>query len=303
MSEIVNFYERRGENMVKTAFLMVGFVGLFAVFGYFIGYLYPEATYVLPFAFIFSLGFSFVSYYYSDKIVLGISKATPANKKDHFEFYTVVENIALGTGMPMPKLYVIKDSSPNAFATGRGKKHATVVATIGLLRKLNRSELEGVMAHEMAHVGNNDMLLMTVVAVLVGTIVMVMDWFWRIRIYGGGARDKKESGAIFIVLALVIAILTPLIAQIVKFAVSRQREFLADATAVKYTRNPNGLIGALKKISSSREPLEVANKATAHLYFENPLDNISGSASVGKFKNLFSTHPPVSERILRLEQM
>jgi len=302
MAQIINFYERQSENIAKTFGLLIGFVVLFSLFAYFIGYIYNGSQYFLPFAFLFSLGTSFVSFYFSESIVLAASKAHKASKKEYFNFYTVVENISLGTGLPMPKLYVIDDSAPNAFATGRDKHHASIVATTGLLESLNRPELEGVMAHELSHVGNNDMLLMTVVAVLVGTVVMVMDWFWRVRIRVGDDDDKK-SGAIFLVIALVFAILTPLIAQLIKFAISRQREFLADATAVKYTRNPTGLVNALIKVASSKEPLEVANKATAHLYFENPLDNVQGSEGVGFLKNLFSTHPPVSERIKRLQEM
>jgi heat shock protein HtpX len=302
MAQIVNFYERQSENVAKTMALLVGFVILFSLFAYFIGVAYNGSQYFLPLAFLFSLGTSFISFYFSDAIVLSASKAKKADKKKYFDYFTVVENISLGTGLPMPKLYVIEDSSPNAFAIGRDKNHASVVATTGLLQKLNRGQLEGVMAHELSHVGNNDMLLMTVVAVLVGTVVMVMDWFWRVRVRVEDNDDRK-SGALFMVIALIFAVLAPIIAQIIKFAISRQREFLADATAVKYTRNPQGLISALKIVSSSREPLEVANKATAHLYFENPLDNVQGSEGVGFLKNLFSTHPPVAERIKRLQEM
>ncbi|MBU1104735.1 M48 family metallopeptidase [Candidatus Parcubacteria bacterium] len=301
MSTVVNFYERQEENTLKTLLLFVGFVVVLCLFGYFIGYIYNDSQYLVPLAFLFSLTTSFFSYYFSDSVILSLSKATVANKKQYFDYYSVVENICLGTGLPMPRLYVINDTSPNAFATGRDKNHATIVATTGLLDQLSRPELEGVMAHELSHVGNNDMLLMTVVAVLVGTVVMVMDWFWRVRVRIND-NDNKQAGAIFMILALLFAILTPIIAQLIKFAISRQREFMADATAVRYTRNPNGLISALTKVASSKEPLEVANKATAHLYFENPLDNVEGDG-VGRFKNLFSTHPPVSERIKRLKAM
>ena len=302
MAEVVNFYERQQENTIKTLLLFVGFIVVLCFFGYFIGYIYSDSQYLVPLAFLFSLTTSFFSYYFSDSIILSLSKATLASKKQYFDYYSVVENICLGTGLPMPKLYVIEDTSPNAFATGRDKNHATIVATSGLLHKLTRPELEGVMAHELSHVGNNDMLLMTVVAVLVGTVVMVMDWFWRIRLRVGDD-DNKQAGAIFMVLALVFAILTPIIAQLIKFAISREREYMADATAVKYTRNPNGLISALVKVASSKEPLEVANKATAHLFFENPLDNLDKGEGVGFLKNLFSTHPPVLERIKRLKAM
>jgi len=302
MSEIINFYERQKENTTKTLILFGVFVGVFVVFGYSLGYIYSDGALFLPLALVFSLFSSLISFYFSDSIILSISKAKIAKKEEYFDYFSVCENICLGTGLPMPKLYVIEDSSPNAFATGRNRNNASIAVTSGLLNSLSRSELEGVVAHELSHVGNNDMLLMTVTAVLVGTIVMVSDWYFRIRVRVSSDDDRKSSG-IFLALAIIFAIITPLIAQLIKFAISREREYLADATAVKFTRNPNGLISALKKVASSKEPLEVANKATAHLYFENPLDNVQGGEGIGFLKNLFSTHPPVTERIKRLEMM
>ncbi|MDA1337797.1 MAG: M48 family metallopeptidase [bacterium] len=302
MAEIVNFYESSQKNVEKTILLIIGFIVFMIFFAYVIGGLIGDSTSLVFFAFIFSLGSSFVSYYYSDKIVLSLSKAKPATKEEHFDFYTVVENISIGTGIPMPKLYVIDDSAMNAFATGRDKNHSAVVATTGLLSRLDRSEIEGVMAHELSHIGNKDILLMSVVAVLVGTIVLVVDWVWRIRFFGGGDDNNKNSNGIFLIVAVVSAIVAPIIAQVIKLAISRQREYLADATAVKFTRNPNGLISALSKLNQDSEKLEVANRATAHLYITNPFK--VNSAGFGKSINLlFSTHPPIEDRITRLSNM
>lgn len=247
---------------------------------------------------------SFISYYYSDKIVLSISHARPADRKHDFLFYTVAENLAIGAGLPKPKLYVIDDSAPNAFATGRDPEHAVICATTGLLDKLNRTELEGVVAHEMTHVRNYDIRLMSVVAVMVGLVALLGDWFMRMMWWGGRGRnrDNDNTGTIFLVLGIVFAILSPIIATLIQLAISRRREFMADAGSVEETRQPQGLISALEKISSDTEPLEAANRATAHLYIVNPLKG-KGHGSVGWFANLFNTHPPISERIKALQKM
>jgi len=300
MPEIVNFYESSQKNVEKTILLIVGFIIFMIFFGYLMGNIVGDSTSLVFFALVFSIISSFVSYYFSDSIVLSLSKAKLATKEDFFDYYTVVENISIGTGIPMPKLYVIEDTAMNAFATGRDKKNSSVVATTGLLSRLNRSEIEGVMAHEMSHIGNRDILLMSVVAVLVGTIVLVVDWIWRIRLYGGNDNNNRNVNGIFLVLTIVTAILAPVIAQIIKLAISRQREYLADATAVKFTRNPNGLLSALTKLSQDTEKLEVANRATAHLYITNPLKEKGFSKSLN---TLFSTHPPIEERIARLQNM
>lgn len=299
MAEISNFYESSQKNIEKTILLIVGFIVFMIFFAYIIGGLVGDSTSLVFFALVFSIISSFVSYYYSDSIVLTLSKAKLATKEEYFDYYTVVENISLGTGIPMPKLYVIDDSAMNAFATGRDDKHSSVVATTGLLAKLDRSEIEGVMAHELSHIGNKDILLMSVVAVLVGTIVLIVDWVWRIRFYGGKSDDRNSSG-LFLLIAIVSAILAPIIAQVIKLAISRQREYLADATAVKFTRNPNGLISALSKLSQDTEKLEVANRATAHLYITNPFKKGGINKSIN---TLFSTHPPIEDRINRLSNM
>lgn len=242
------------------------------------------------------------SYYFSDRIVLGISGARPANRKTEFDFYTVAENLAMAAGLPKPKLYVIDDTAMNAFATGRDPKHAVVVVTTGLISRLNRTELEGVVAHELTHIKNYDTLLMSVVTVLVGSVALLADFFLRSSFWGGDRRERKGGAGLIIAIGLIFAILSPLIGQLIKLAISRRREFSADAGAVAITRQPSGLISALKKIAMDREPLEAANKATAHLYIENPFKNKIGDAR-SSFSSLFNTHPPVEERIKALERM
>lgn len=246
---------------------------------------------------------SFTSYYWSDKIVLGISGARLADKKRDFMFYTVAENLSMAARVPMPKLYVIDDTAMNAFATGRDPAHAAICATTGLLTQLSRTELEGVVGHEMSHVANYDTRLMSVVTILVGLITLLGDWLLRSAFYSRSRSDEnKNSGGIFIIVGLLMALLSPIIAQIIQLAISRRREFLADASSVKLTRQPSGLISALKKLGADKEPLEAANKATAHLYIVNPLNNLSSDAR-GWFSSLFNTHPPLAERIRILEKM
>ncbi|AKM81527.1 MAG: Protease HtpX-like protein [Candidatus Pacebacteria bacterium GW2011_GWF2_38_9] len=258
---------------------------------------------IVAWALVFSGVTSFFSYFYSDKIILGISGAKEASRKEFFDFYTVTENICMGQKMPMPKLYVIEDSAMNAFATGRNPKHAVVCATTGLLGHLNRSEIEAVVAHEISHVKNYDILLMSTVSVLVGLIALLADWFMRMSFWGGKKRDSDNNqlGAIMAILAIILAILSPIIAQLIQLAISRRREFLADAGSAAISKNPEGLIKALEKISADKEPLESANKATAHLYISNPLKNTKGA--VHAFAKLFNTHPPMEERIAALKQM
>ena len=299
MPEIVNFYESQQKNIIKTIIFMVLFVIFFVFLGFVISYYVGGGDFIVVSALIYSIVALFFSYFFSDKAVLKLSKAKEVSRSDYFDYYTVVENITLATGLPMPKLYVINDPVPNAFATGRDPKHSAIAATSGLLEKLDRSELEGVMAHEMSHVGNRDILLMSVVAVLVGTIAAIMDMLIRFRIYGS-SDDNKNSGLISLVVLVFVAVLSPLIANIIKFAISRQREYLADATAVRYTRNPQGLINALTKISSDPREVKSASRATAHMYFENPLKE---NGITGKFASLFSTHPSITDRVSRLTSM
>ena len=307
---MINVYEAEASNKRKSAFIIALFVVFVAIavyvlastFAVYSGYR-PGGLGFVGIAFIISGILSYGSYYFSDKIVLSISRARPANKKKDYIFYTVAENLAIAAGIPKPRLYVIEDSAPNAFATGRDPKHAVVCATTGLLEKLSRTELEGVIAHELSHVKNYDTRLQSLVAVMVGMIALLGDWFLRMR-WGGrrGGRDEGNIGAIIMVVGLLFAILSPLIAQIIQLAVSRRREFMADAGSVFITRQPSGLISALEKISSDREPLEAANKATAHLYIVNPFKQKTGRA-VEWMASLFNTHPPIAERIRTLKEM
>ncbi|MFW6123954.1 MAG: M48 family metallopeptidase [Acidobacteriota bacterium] len=257
----------------------------------------------LVFAAVIAGALTFGSYYASDKIVLAISHAKPVEKKDYPYLYNIVEGLAIAAGVPKPRCYVIDDSAPNAFASGRNPKNSVIVVTSGLLQKLNRAELEGVIAHEMSHIKNYDVLVQTLAVVMVGVVALLSDWTLRTFIWGRGrGRSRgKSSGnatAVFVVVALVLALLSPLIAQLLKLSISRKREFLADANGALLTRYPPGLASALKKLAADKEPLEAANKATAHMYIINPLKDLKG-----KVNKLFSTHPPIEERIAALEKM
>lgn len=308
---MVNVYEAVDANKTKSLVIVVLFALFVAVAVYFISQAFaiyqgyePGGFGIAGIALIVSGLMSLGGYYFSDTIILSISGARPASKKKDFNFFTVSENLAIGAGIPMPGLYVIEDSAPNAFATGRDPKHAIIVATSGLLQKLTRTELEGVIAHEMSHIKNYDTRLMSVVAVLVGMVALLGDWLIRSTWFGGRrSRDEDNRLAgIIMLLGIVFAILSPIVAQLIQLAVSRRREFLADASGVSMTRQPEGLISALEKISKDKEPLEAANKATAHLYIINPFKE-GEKRTVGWFAGLFNTHPPVSERLKALQKM
>ena len=302
---MLNVYESVAANKRKSWLVMIFFTLFVAAVAWIFGEALGYGPAYVGTALIFAGLMSFVSYWFSDKIILTISRARPAIRKQYFDFYTVTENLCLAARLPKPKLYVVEDTAMNAFATGRDPEHAVVCATTGLLTRLKRSELEGVIGHELSHVRNYDMRLMSLVTILVGMITLLADWFMRMSWYGGGRRDKEEEGgqirAVIAILGIVLALLSPLIAQLIQLAISRRREFLADASSVMLTRQPSGLINALKKLGADREPLEVANKATAHLYITNPLKNRHDN--IGWFANLFTTHPPIGERIKALEAM
>ncbi|MBI5358340.1 M48 family metallopeptidase [Candidatus Amesbacteria bacterium] len=296
-----NVFESVEANKRKSWLVVAGFV----VFVMLVAYVMSQQMGIgaLGLGFVVSGVMSFGSYYWSDKIVLGISGARPANKKHDFMFFTVAENLSMAARIPIPKLYVIDDTALNAFATGRDPEHAAVCATTGLLTQLNRTELEGVIGHELSHVANYDTRLMSIVTILVGLITLLGDWLLRATFYSkSNSDDNRSSNAIFLVIGILLAILSPIIAQIIQLAISRRREYLADASSVKLTRQPSGLISALKKLGADKEPLEAANKATAHLYIVNPLNNLSSDAR-GWFSNLFNTHPPLADRIKVLEYM
>ncbi len=294
-------YTEISKNKSESALL----VFLFLVFIIGLGWIFSRAYNspgLLFVAVIFSTVSALVSYYFSDSITLAISQAKPVDQKSNQELYRLVENLTIAAGLPMPKIYVIEDTAMNAFATGREPKHAVICYTSGILQRLNKAELEGVTAHELSHVGNYDIRFMTLVVVLVGIVTLLGDWFLRISFFGGRRRsDNNDGGQIFMLIGLVLAILSPIVATLIKLAVSRKREFLADASGALLTRYPEGLASALQKISADTEPLEAANKATAHLYIANPLKGNSGGVSW--FANLFNTHPPIEERIKRLREM
>lgn len=298
---MVNIYEQQDRNRQRS-WLVVGVFVVF-VFGIasFFAYFLDLGLSVVGIALVVSGLLSFASYWWSDKIILTMSGARPANKKKDYLFYTVAENLALAAQMPLPKLYVIEDTAPNAFAAGRDPEHAVICATTGLLSKLDRTELEGVIAHELSHIRNFDTRLMSIVTILVGMITLLADWFLRGAVETRGNNRSRDAAAMGLVIGVVLSFLSPIIAQLIQLAISRRREFLADASAVMLTRQPDGLARALLKISQDKEPLEAANKATAHLYIVNPLKNHHDQ--IGWFANLFNTHPPIEERVKALRAM
>lgn len=312
MATINTAWDHVSENIWKTWLIMT----LFTLFVMAVVYIFARAwgfdqvgaVGILGMAMILTGVINWGSYYFSDQIVLGISgaKLVEVDGKGTYgsysakELYRVVENLGIAAGLPTPKVYTIDDSAPNAFATGRDPKHAAIAFTTGILTKLNKQELEGVTAHELSHVGNRDTLMMAVVSVLVGTVALMADFFFRSTLYGSRDNNDSKGNGLFIILAIVSAILAPIIAELIKLAVSRRREYLADASGVLLTRNPDGLISALQKISGDKEALEVANRGTAHLYIVNPL---KGEEAKQWLAGMFNTHPPMAERIKALEEM
>lgn len=301
----MSIYSQVSSNKWRTFLIFFIFVFLVTGFFYLVG-LYSNSanTYLIA-----GLAFSFIStvgsYFFSDKIVLLSVGARPANKEQYFDFYTVAENLSIADGLPMPKLYVIEDNAPNAFATGRDPKHSVVCVTTGLLALLDRSELEGVIAHELSHVKNYDILLASVVATLVGTVALVADWMMRSMWWGGFRRrgnDDRENGGnpLFLVLMVFVFLITPLAATLIQLAISRKREFLADASGALLTRYPEGLARALEKINRYAYPMQSATTSTAHLFISNPFKK---QGQGNWLLNLFSTHPPTDERIRILRSM
>lgn len=282
---------------------MAMFILLITTVGYVFGRASGYGLSFAGFALILAGLMSFGSYYYSDKLVLATSGAKPVHKKDDPVLYDVVENLAIGDGLPMPKIYMMDEDAPNAFATGRDPKHAVVCVTRGLREMMNKAELEGVLAHELSHVKNFDTRLMGIVAILVGFIAIIADLFMRNLWWGGFRRNDRESDqmqSIFIIVGIVFAILTPIVATLIQLAVSRKREYLADASGVLLTRYPEGLANALEKLAHDRKPLMHASNATAHLFIANPFGN---KAAKTWFAGLFDTHPPIEERIKLLRSM
>lgn len=295
----MNIYSNQDSNIRRTWFLMLVFVLVIIGVGWSFSYIYNNQS-ILYFAVFFSVGMHVLSYWYSDKIVLGMSGARPVARGEHRELCNVVENLSITAGLPMPKLYIINDPSPNAFATGRNKEHAAVAVTSGLLVILDRTELEGVIAHELSHIGNRDILLQTVIVVLVGFVTLLSDFFLRMTFFSGArGNDDRDNRMqmILMIIGIALAILSPVIATIIQLAISRKREFLADASSALLTRYPEGLAKALEKISRAPQELRHASNATAHLYIANPF---KGSHAAGFMVKLFMTHPPVEERIAAL---
>lgn len=297
----MTLYTHAESNIRKTWLYLTFFFLLVIVIGWLFSYFFQNQS-ILYFAVIFSILSSFLSYWYSDKIVLTITKAKPIEKKDNPELYRIVENLCITAGLPLPKIYILNETQPNAFATGRNPKKGVVAVTKGLLEKLERVELEGVLAHELAHIGNRDILLSTIVVVLVGVVTIATDFFFRQAFWGRNNRDRQgeQSQLIMIIVASVLAILASIFAQLLKLAISRKREFLADASGVLLTRYPDGLVRALEKISVDPTPLKTANDATAHLYIANPF---RGKEKVSRLHKLFLTHPPLEDRIRALKKM
>ena len=280
---------------------MFFFILIFSSFFFLLGKYFDSPWGYFFLGFFISLASSVGSYFYGDKLVLLTTGAQPANRKQFFDFYTVAENLSLAEGLPMPTLYVIDDPSLNALATGRSPEHAVICATTGLLKMMNRTELEGVIAHEMSHVKNYDILFASIIAVLVGTLSLISDWTIRNMWWNRGSDNEERSNRnpIFFVLFLIALILTPIIATIIQLAISRKREYLADASAVLLTRYPEGLVHALEKLRDNSNPLRRATSSTAHLFIDNPFKKKNTSW----FVNLFSTHPPIEERIRILKSM
>lgn len=292
-------YNNADKNTRLTWFYITGFL----VFVIAIGYVFAGAmnnSGILYIAVIFSVIMSFASYWWSDKIVLAMSRAKPVTRENAREIYNLVENLCITAGLPVPKIHIIEDSAPNAFATGRDPKHGVICLTTGIIVKLEKSELEGVIAHELSHIGNRDILLSTVVVILVGFVTLLADWFRNWTFWGGRRRSNDNEGGqlqmILMIAAILLSILAPIAAVLMQLAISRKREFLADADGALLTRYPDGLARALEKISVDTEKLEVANRATAHLFIVNPFKgkNIS---------KLFMTHPPIEDRIKALRGM
>lgn len=291
-------YTHQSENVQKTWLLMGGFLVLTIALGYGISWWVGDSS-ILYIAVIFAIVMNIGSYWFSDKLVISMTGAKPITRAEAPELWNVVENLSITAGLPMPKVYIVNDPAPNAFATGRDPEHAVVAATTGLLQILNRTELEGVMAHELSHVGNRDMLVMTVAVVLAGFVAMVADLFLRMTLWGGGG-DRKHP--IFLVLGIVGIILAPIAAQLIQMAISRKREYLADASGALLTRYPEGLASALEKISGYGAPMRRASHATAHLFISDPFGGEKRTMGQ-KIGGLFQTHPPAAERIRILRDM
>jgi len=298
---MATLYTHQSSNVRKTWFLMTVFLVIVIAIGYTVSW-YMGNPSIIYIAVIFALLINVGSYWYSDTLVIKMTGAVPATIEQHRELINVVENLAITAGLPMPKVYIVNDQAPNAFATGRNPEHSAVAVTSGLLSILDRSELEGVLAHELSHIGNRDILVSTVAVVLAGFIAIISDMLMRSMLWGGGRDRDSKAGLIFIVLGIVGIILAPIAAQMIQMAVSRKREYLADASGALLTRYPEGLASALEKISAHSQPMRRANNATAHLFIADPFGNEKRTLGQ-KISGLFQTHPPATDRIKILREM
>ena len=296
-------YTHKDSNIRKTWFIFTLFLLLVIGLGYFLSWYFnsPDILYI---AVVFAFFQSFISYWFSHKIVLSMTGAKEVKKEEYRELWNIVENLSITAGLPMPKIYIINDSVPNAFATGRNEKHAVVAVTTGILSLLDKTELEGVIAHELSHIGNKDMLVSTIVVVLVGFLTILSDFFIRANLFGGGGREERNGDGrvqmIVMILGFTLMILSPIIATLIQLSISRKREFLADTSGALLTRYPEGLASALLKISANSGKMRKASHATAHLFISNPFGSEN---KISWFQNLWSTHPPVEERVKRLRDV
>jgi heat shock protein HtpX len=292
---MTTLYTHQDRNIRKTWMLMLTFFFVVVGLGWAFSYILGDST-ILVFAVIFSLVMNGASFWYSDKIALSASGAKPADEREFQELHRIVENLAITTGLPKPRVFVMQDPAPNAFATGRNPQNGAIAVTTGLLQIMDKNELEGVVAHELAHIGNRDTLVMTVVVVLLGLVTLLSDFFLRSLIFGGNNGNDNRDGRLqlfLIAVGFALAIFSPIIAQLIQFAISRKREFLADASGALMTRYPEGLASALEKIGAYERPMRSANHATAHLFIGNPF----GAKAMQGFHRLFSTHPPIEARV------
>lgn len=291
---MATIYTEQSNNVRKTWLLMTLFFSIVIALGYVFAQVYnnPGILYIFI---IFSIAMNIAGYWFSDKIALSIAGAKPATREEYFDLYNAVENLSITAGLPMPKIYVIADQAPNAFATGRDKEHAVVAATTGLLAIMNKSELEGVIAHELSHIGNRDMLVSTVAVVLVGFVAIVSDMFMRMSFFGGRRDSDREGGGLIVIIGILISILAPIAAKLIQLSISRKREYLADASGSLLTRYPEGLASALEKLRDYSRPMARQSTAIAHLYISNPFGDVSKFGK--KVGNMFSTHPPLEDRI------
>lgn len=291
-------YKQIDSNKRLTVWLFLSFCFIVMGVGWALSYYFNDVS-ILVIAVVIAVVQSWVSYYYSDKLALAVTGAKEASREQYLELHRLVENIAITAGLPKPRVYVINDPSPNAFATGRNPQHAAVAVTTGLLQTLDRSELEGVVAHEMAHIGNYDILVMTIAVTLVGVITLIADIFTR-SLWFKDSNDNKNNGYMVIV-GLILAILAPIFAKLIQLAISRKREYMADATGALLTRYPEGLAKALEKIEAYEQPMKRANRATAHLYINEPFGVDDRKQSW--LTTIYSTHPPIHDRVTRLREM